>query len=290
VLERRLLASASGQGSFTPPIPVYRASAHTNATPEKAYTFESDDGLAWTQYGSSPAIATTLRDPSLLQWGGTWWIAATAGGGLNETDYFYLFTSADGVTWAGPTNIDTSPPGTTATWAPHWFVDPDGDPHILTALRVGGVRVLYELHPTNAGMTTWSAPSAIGGTGWATNNIDPDLTHYGGTYYLIYKDDDAGTLCLATSTSAFSGYTTTKTGDWAGWKSGAGGGSIEGPIIMDIVTGWRVYYTQNSGLSAVNAYRSETTDRTMATDWSSPSAIASFDGYNHSLPIRVTGS
>jgi hypothetical protein len=278
----RLLRAAS-----FPPRPWVTA-AHTNATPEKAYLFTSPDGLAWTPFGPSPAVSDTLRDPSLVFYGSAWRLAATHGGGLNATADFLLFSSPDLLSWSASSLISTAAVSPSATWAPHWFIDPaDASAHILVALKVGGSFAIYELHPTNTAMTTWSAPVAVAGTGFATNTIDPCLVYNGGTYYLFWKDDGAGTICLSTSSAPFSGYAVAHTGDWAGWKAGAGGGSDEGPGLVHLLTGdWRIYFSQNSGLTANHIYHSETSDPTFATGWSAPAVVSSLDGYNHPLPIR----
>ncbi len=252
------------------------------------YAFSSIDGVNWTRSGTADGTGSilpgsTYRDPSVIRRGSTWRIVAT-GEGAGQA--FGLLSSTDFATgWTRVSPVSTASAKPTATWAPHWFVDPvDDSVHVLVSLQVSGTRTLYELHPTNEAMTSWSDPVAVGGTGFAGNNIDPDLTYWDGTYYLLYKDDDEGRLCLATSSSPFTGYTTAGTGDWAGWVA-AVGGPQEAPQIVDIGTGWRLYFTRNSGWEASGIYYTETTDRTMASGWSRPTPVGSFAGYNHPLPI-----
>jgi hypothetical protein len=269
---------------------MFATAAFANASPEKAYTFASFDGLAWTQFGSSPAVPDTLRDPALIHYDGKWWLAATAGGGTNATAYFYLYSSADLLTWSAVANISTSGPGTTATWAPSWFVDPSDDSiHIIVALATGGsTHALYELHPTNRAMTTWSTPVLIGGTGFPSDYIDGSVTKVGATYYLWFKDNIAGNewIDVFTSSSLTTGYTALHTGDWAGWKAAVG--AIEAPVIVGLDDGrWRIYFYHYTGMTSGTEYYSETTDATFATGWSAPASTLS--GYNHAVPSRSRG-
>jgi hypothetical protein len=256
------------------------------------HAFTSADGLSWSALAANTQAASiypasTYRDPSLLYHGGKWWICATGDGA--STAFGVLSSSEFDAGWAHVASPSFAAVGATAVWAPHWFVDIDDSVHVLAAVQTSGSRKIYEIHPTNPAMTTWSTPVLVGGTGWASNSIDPDLTFWDGTYYLFWKDDGAGTLCLSTSSSPFSGYAAVHTGDWAGWKVGAGGGSIEGPKIVDLGDRWRLYFSQNSGYEANDIYCSETTDRTMATGWTTPAKLPSLDNYNHPLPIIRPG-
>lgn len=263
----------------------YLSLAHNNAASvddNRLHAFTSPDGIDWTDLGNVyPSHAE--RDPSLLadETNRKWWVCCTTVGPGDYFDVFSVEDYGDEMTFVdNPTTvIGASFP--TATWAPQWFVDDDGSIHVIVSLLFSN-RKLYELHPTNEAMTTWSEAVQITGTGFASNTIDGNLTLYGGVYYLLWKDDDTGLISLSTSSSPFSGYTLAQTGNWAGW----GPGSIEGPQIVDIGTGWRVYFSQNSGFNANNIYYSETTDRTMATGWSDRTAVTDFSGFNHPLPIK----
>lgn len=269
---------------------MFVVAAHNNAA-EALYTFASFDGVSWTQFGSSPAIAGPNRDPSLMHYDGKWWIATTHGGGLNATDYFDLYNSSDLLTWSSAATVSCSGVTPAATWAPQWFIDTDGSVHILVALKVSSHFKIHELHPTNQAMTTWSTPVQLSGSGFPTECIDPSMAHVAGTYYLFFKDDSTGYIDLASSTSLTSGYTVTQTGDWASWRSGLSNTIEAGRIVPMDDTRWRFYFTNNNGLSATNVYYSETTDATFASGWTARSAaISTLSGYNHPVPVRVTGT
>lgn len=283
MLARPLLSTFAAQAPAPWPA-AWLTMAQLNGSPNELHAFTGPDGIVWTHVGAGPIIAATgYRDPSLLNHGGRWWASCT--GGPSEHNFSILGSGDSESGWAAISTPDTTvSPSTTASWAPQWFVDVDHSVHILVSLQVSGARATYEMHPTNDAFTTWSTPTLVTGTGFATNAIDPNLTYWDGTYYLLWKNDDAGTICLSTSSSPFSGYTVAQTGDWAGWKGASG--SIEGPQIVDIGTGWRIYFTNNNAFDGVAVYYSETTDRTMATGWSARTAIGVFSGYNHPLPIK----
>lgn len=288
MLARPLLSQLSALG---PPWPAAWVSlAHNNdyagggSFDNYLHAFTSPDGIAWTALapntqGDSIVPSLPLRDPALIHWKGRWRCLCSS-----ASDFLWLTTSgAFADSWTAPVAISTAGVGATASWASQWFVDVDGSLHVVMPLQVSGTFALYEMHPTNDAMTTWSTPVLITGTGWPGNSIiDPSVTYWAGTYYLLYKDDVSGYINLATSSSPFTGYTTVRAADWAGW----GPGSIEGPQIVDIGTGWRIYFSQNSAYDANAIYYSETTDRTMLTGWSARTSIASFSGYNHPLPIK----
>ena len=290
---RRLLL-AGGGASFAPPPPPprsYLAAAHNNdyagggSFDNYLHGFTSDDGLAWTPLAANTAAASlypsaTLRDPGLLYSDGTYWIAANAG----ATSFPVLSCDTfDGTAFTLVHNVDcSSVSGLTQVWAPSWFVDVDDSIHVLFCSATSS-QDLYEVHPTNSAMTTWSTPTQITGTGFATGgsgSIDPNLTYYDGTYYLMWKNNGTNYMCLSVSSSPFSGYTTPHTGNWASWGTG-----LEGPKVVDTGSSWRVYFTANSGYEALHVYYSETSDRTMATGWSTKAVLSDFDGYNHPLPI-----
>jgi hypothetical protein len=263
---------------------IFVTATHTNATPEKVYTFLSYDGVSWSQFGSAPAFSTPSRDPAMLHYDGKWWLACTD---VSVAQHWFLYSSTDLLTWSGPSSISTAAVGATFTWAPQWFVDRDGTPHIFVAIG-GTTKAIYEMHPTARDMSAWSSPALV--LSGANSYIDPNVVRVGDTYYLFFKDDTTGYICLASSTSLTSGYSVTQTGNWAGWTTGLPN-TIEGPKVARMDDGrWRIYFTNNNGLTANAVYYSETTDSTFATGWSAPTALGDFSGYNHPVPLRIPGA
>lgn len=278
-LASRLLR-ASAFPPLIPPSPyAWIGSAHNNDGPPTAtnlYFLTSTDGLTWSLLASAIGSSDpSHRDPSPLWWHGAFWLAATRG----DVAYWHLFRSTDGVTWTFVGAPATT--GATQTWAPHWFVDVDGSVHVLVACNAGGWGI-YEMHPLDDAMTTWSAPAWVSGTGYSWP-IDPNLVIVGSTYYLFWKDNGADYLCLSTSSSPFSGYTAIRTGNWAGWGSG-----LEGSSVIHLPDGtWRAYFTWNhSDLVSHGIYYSETSAADLLSGWSAPTLMPALGGYNHLIVER----
>jgi hypothetical protein len=275
--------SGSGRLGATAP---FVSMAHSQPTPDNyMHAFTSTDGVTWSNLGR--VFSEGVRDPALLYWDGSYWVAFTNVSGPTGAATDLGLLSAPSLTgpWTRVADVSTASAGATSTWAPQFFVDRDGSVHVLVSLKVSGRRQLYELHPTSPDWTTWSTPVPIRGTGWAANVIDPNLTYWDGIYFMMWKDDDTRTICLSTSASPFTGYRAVKTGDWAGWKLDSE--SIEGPQVVDIGTGWRIYFTANIGWDASHIYYSDTTDRSMTAGWSPRAVLSSFDVSNHPLPISL---
>jgi hypothetical protein len=254
---------------------------HNNTATYYAHTFISLDGINWTIFGNSPISATSVRDPALLHYDDLWWLICT-----NGSNYLTAFNSSDLLTWSAGWSVSTAGVSPTATWAPSWFIDNDNSVHVIVGLQVSSKFAIYEMHPTNRGMTTWSTPVKISDAGFPNNCVDPFILRVGNIYYMFFKDQDTGYIDLANSSTLLSGYTVTQTGNWASW-----GTSIEGPSISQMDDGrWRIYYTNNSGLDALGIYYSETIDSTFATGWSAKVLITSLNGYNHPMPVRIIGT
>lgn len=201
--------------------------------------YSTDDGVTWDAVvdDTTPLLSptggqTSIRDPFLYYEAssGTWWACFTTCGFGNGTT-FGVAKSTDGPDgpWSHVVNVDCSAAATSAdnrVWSPKYFVDPaDSSLHVIVGIAINygagpGHFDMFELHPTNAAQTTWSAPVLI--TGDATfaskNVLDGTLIKEGSTYYLFYKNEDTGQkwVELATSSSPFSGYTVVKTGNQLG--------------------------------------------------------------------------
>lgn len=111
---------------------------------------------------------------------------------------------------------------------------------------------IYEVHPTNDALTTWTAPIEVF-TNALENVIDAFMVKIESTYYLWYKDETNSYIEYATSTSPTSGFTKIKNDNWAGWGSGLEGQSL---VQMDSST-WRIYLDR---YVALGIYYSDSTD------------------------------
>lgn len=211
---------------------------------------KSSDGLTWVSFPVSytPTSGHVVRGPYVL------WSAANnklflahsivPNVGQFANTVFDIATSLDGVNFTYQQSVDCSAvvSGTgAAVWNTTWFVDTDSSVHIFFPASNSGLSEtgfqLYEIHPTNAAMTTWSVPVIISGTSLPGNMIDPYMVKVGSTYNIWYKRDDTKFIEYMSSSSLTSGYTVTKSGDWAGW-----GSNMEGPVVVFMGgQNWRIY-------------------------------------------------
>lgn len=198
------------------------------------YITYSFDGKSFNGFGPvySPnnSLGQQLRDPSIVFVSGTFYVAYTQDTFVSGTASIYstfgVVSSTDLVNWSLATSVDCSAiGGVTSIFAPEWFVDSDGSVHVtFTANLISA----YEIHPTNAAMTTWSAPVALSLSGQVSDTYIIKT----GTLYNIYCQRVPGSANLHyTSGSLTSGYMISGT-------TTAGG---EGPCVIPFVNGTTNY-------------------------------------------------
>lgn len=217
---------------------------------EQLYLLTSWNGTyGWRSRTCSytPTPGHAVRDPYLLNRiadTGKLFLAHTAIGGFtNPSTFFDIATSTDGHTFTFQQSVDCSAVvsgATAAVWSPTWFVDDDNSVHIFfNASNTGTLHTnfqLYEVHPTNANMTTWSTPVVVTGTSLPANMIGPFMVKIGSTYHLWYKNETTDYVEYISSSSLTSGYTVTKSGNWASW------GPMEGQQLEHRGgSSWRIY-------------------------------------------------
>ncbi len=284
-----ILTAASLQALVTNPIGavgtrgqgIYLASGFVDAaTADTAlYLHASNDGKKWSYLSQQPLYTPasgTLRDPSLMvidpnafyspQPTTAYWLCHTNEGSPLGFD---VISSPDLEAWTLVHHVDcTSIASLVHVWAPEWFIDSDGSVHVFVACSNSGTTAfqIYETHPTNAAMTTWSNPVLVTGTSLPTDIIDPFLVKAGSTYEIWCKDDSTKYIIVLTSTSLTSGYIVAHSGDWASW-----GSALEGPSLLQVDSStWRIYFDKYTQLGI---YYSESTD-SRAT-WSAKALITS---------------
>lgn len=231
----------------------------------------------------------TLRDPRVIKYLGTYYIAYTTGGITN----WGLISSSDLISWSTTTNISVTGGGLVPsnTWAPSWFTDTDGSIHIVVAIATTAQTnfQIYEQHPTTSSLTgTWTNPALMTVTG-QTTLIDPFVvcidqnfnlctaSSVGNSYKLFY------TICCGTqefgqyaaATTLTGTYTNAQTGNWAGWLT-SGTDVIEGMQLMPIAGGWRIFfdYLSSGSLTAGQLYYSDSTNNWVTWSGKKPLATA----------------
>jgi hypothetical protein len=90
---------------------------------------------------------------------------------------FGIASSVNLKDWATIATVPCGRAGTTNTWSPEWFVDTDGSVHITATLDLA----IYRYEPTDATLTKWGPPTAMGITG----TLDAQVLKIGSTYHMI---------------------------------------------------------------------------------------------------------
>jgi hypothetical protein len=190
---------------------------------------------------------------------------------------------------SGTATVSVGIPNIACTFAGEWFVENNGTPHLFVPCSnsTNTAFSVYETHPLNNTLTSWSSPILVSTTGGGTNPYDPKLFLVGTTYYMFLANTTNRCVELFTSTSLMGPYTAIKTGDWAGW-----GSPIEGFTMFRHGVGWRAIFTSYSLFDpGENQERMYYTDcSTMFPDtgtWSTPVMITSDLQYNHGNVLRT---
>jgi hypothetical protein len=234
---------------------IFRGEGYTPSFYETTKIIQSPDGATWDEFLSfyfPPSFGT--RDNSILPYNGLKWLAYTNTVETGGNSPAYGVSTSFGVAnsiyahgWAYVTNVSCASIGGLAqTWGPKWYIDGSGNPHILIDCSTGGgIFAIYEVHPTNAGMTTWSNPVALTmGGSMPSNIIDFFLFFFNGTLYAIYKDETTKKLCLATSSNnEWNGTWTQIITNIGGWLA------LEGCSVIPLSgTSFRVFADDYSGV------------------------------------------
>jgi hypothetical protein len=276
--------------------PRYIFSTFRNADKTKLYITTSFDGRRFDILSGahvySPPAPGQVRDPSLIRLQDAWYVCHTAGSKLGNVPYFSILRSVDLVNWVKVTDVSTaSVPNTNYTWAPEWFRDDDGSVHIIVGMSAWPSRefVMYEMHPTNAELTQWSAPEPLTGTAFPsfTHQPDPTLPQYvgaydghiikrGDEYHITYFDVATSSILAAKALSLLGPYSIYKSGNWQGIGTYKEGGTM----IPLGGANWRYYYA--------DVYTSTMYSIESQNDWATWSAPALLDSdfvFNHGTVV-----
>lgn len=251
--------------------PQYYMTAH-NPTDNNLWLYRSFNGEYFSIISASELYVETnqQRDPTMIYYDSKWWICYTYDPNVG------VINSTDLITWNTVAHVDMSAISSLAhTWAPSWFIDVDNSIHVFVACSTSGSTSnfqIYEVHPTNSGMTIWSSPIAITITG-KSDTIDPFVVLKDGTYYIWYKEEDADYIEYASSSTLTGTYTPVQTGNWASW-----GSPMENPCLYTLPDGtWRIIFQQHSGFDPVQEWYSDSVDW---SSWTSKKAL----GYSSFIP------
>ena len=262
-----------------------------DATAERLTIWTSDDGLRWREIvgaeGYAPPSSGVVRDPSIIRHRGRWYIAHTARGAA-----FDVIVSDDLVNWA---HVATVPMGAALPgycWAPEWFRDRDGSLRVYVSagdtVEHSWAMGMYELHPTDETLATWSAPVRLAFEGGPVSLIDPFMVRSDdGRYCLWYKKEVPGACHITYAAGA------SPTGPFAviaGGDDGSifGGGTSKNQEGVSLVrlgpARWRAYYDRIIGSGIY--YRESADD--WAT-WTAEVLVEDFGTDKHPTVIWLGG-
>lgn len=226
---------------------------------QSLYLYGSTNGIDWhsLKNGSiySPSdnpLVSVVRDPSIVFHNNQYWIAHTSNSFSTDSG-FAIIKSNDLQNWEDVTFVDVSSVCTDSSrvYAPEFFKDTNGDISVFVAINPDSSKYagvdwkfkLYELHPLNSAMTTWSEPIEVTGN-FPESAIDAFMTKIGDTYYLWYSDLTTHLhIEYATSKSKTSGFVVQENGNWAGWGYSNSWGLTEGESLVQVNdTTWRIYF------------------------------------------------
>ena len=277
-------------------------SSHHVAPGSDLYISVSNDGLSWRHLMNMSLYSATggytVHDPTMTFLNGTFYVAYL-NKVINPTSSFGIVSSTDLIHWTFVQNVPVPIPGAGANqvvWSPFWFTDTDGSLHVFlgaspdckpTGMNCDGTAPgmnLYEMHPldvTNlAG--SWSTPVLITGTNIPTSSgttpgiFNPTVIKRGSTYNLFYNNGQNNYYYeWASSTSLTSGYSTVRTGNWAGWQPT--GSPPQGLSMVHVEPNhWRAYF--DYGPIGVTSYSDCLSEDWTVCTWTALAALTFTDG------------
>lgn len=212
----------------------------------RLYIQLSNNGKTWKPLDAGSSYTAPsgneVRDPSILYFNNLYYVTHS-GGFFGGATYAPVVRSGNLQDWDLLLNVNTnttvSGVPSVATWAPEWFVDTAGKklPALIYTTNPGNsTHTPFYSQALDVDLLNWSSPTRITGTSMP-NMIDLQIIYKGGFYYLWYKNETTKYIEIMRSTSPYSGYTSYKTGNWAGF-----GPNVEGVSVEMVQPGiWRVY-------------------------------------------------
>lgn len=236
-------------GSLAVPPPAQAATTLVYATfkgdaaaDEELWIYQSTDG------GASYSVLTdtnfhgptgVLRDPSILKYNGTYYVAYTVQSWTTNSTYFSIASSPDLYTWTNIASIPTGIANTAYAWAPEFYVG-DGGVKLITSVAATTCSACFRPYvyvAQNAALTSWSGPSQMWGLG--TNHIDTYVWKSGSTWHAFTKDE----------TGKYIEHWTTTANLTEGWVNQGTlfASGYEGPSLVRLDNGsWRIYVDRYS--------------------------------------------
>lgn len=215
-----------------------------------------------------------LRDPSIIEYGGRYYVAYTVQSWTTNSTTFNIASSTDLRTWTHVATVNSGIADTKFTWAPEFYIE-GGTVRIIASVAQTTCSACFRPYiytAQNTALTSWSGPVQMQGLGF--NHIDTFMVKSGATYHAFVKNETSKFIEHFTSTVGL-------TSGWALqgtlWTSG-----YEGPSLIQLTDGtWRIYidkYT-NGGIWTATS--------TNLNNWPGLSAVTCA-GCRHGTVIRTT--
>ena len=202
-----------------------------NTTEQQRIKFAlSEDGDTYYAINKNdPVIKQNLgtgcaRDPYIFRGqDGKYYAIATdmdaSGGWWGNSNSFVLWRSNDLVTWTNETIIDVAAitgVDVHRAWAPQVIWDASEGKYMVyfglaaNGYSAGGTKMHYMYTADLLDQSAYSAPQPMmkNNATSSMDSIDGDITYYNGTYYMFYKDETQGGICIVTSDTAHGLYDT----------------------------------------------------------------------------------
>lgn len=237
-----------------------------------------ETNIRWKPLDNDELGRAFARDPSIVSYGGFYYIAytrigTTLGGAFGTTNSVGLVrVSSDFSTWTPMDPIRM--PGTPInTWAPEWYVPENGVPQIIVAIKASSSDQFkqYLITPSNNALTAWGAPVEMVGL---TGNIDASIVKHGNVFHAFVANQPEMRMKHYTATNILGPYTLLADSD-INDPSFAG---LEGPSIVKLDRGgWRMYLDAYGQVDSIYY-----TDSFNLLDWTPIKAV--------SLPMRHIGT
>ncbi|WP_297621846.1 glycoside hydrolase family 43 protein [Nocardia sp.] len=220
----------------------YTMTAFTNASETDLYVYESTDATNFQLLRGSAYQPPSglLRDPSLIRHtDGRYYLTYTTGWEGQTVGFAH---SDDRLAWTHLYDYPVDVSGVTSTWAPEWFVDPNGEVNVLVSLSDGVRFTPHLMTATDPGLQSWTPLTPMVGLGPKPDTgygyIDTTVVHHRGQYYAFTKDEQTKYVELAVSDQLRGRYAFVQTEDWAGW-----GTPREGQCVIPLPnSGWRIFF------------------------------------------------
>jgi ricin-type beta-trefoil lectin protein/glycosyl hydrolase family 43 len=225
--------------------------------------------MADTNYRGPSGV---LRDPSIIEFGGRYYVAYTVQSWTTNSTTFNIASSPDLRTWTHVTTVNSGIADTRFVWAPEFYVEGSTVRIIASVAQTTCSACFrpYVYTAQNTALTSWSGPVQMTGLGF--NHIDTFVVKSGSTYHAFVKNETSKFIEHWTGTAVTSGWTLVGTL----WTSGH-----EGPSVIQQTDGsWRIYIDRYTNGGIWTATSSN------LNSWTGLSAV-SCAGCRHGTVIRT---